>query len=1070
MAELIRAFAKPPQLSDAQVARLVAALRAVVGKQRDLSDAAPGVAVAGEVREAGDSIELCYGLQDVRSLGSLVLGDRPDGATLLEWARQLCETLAAAYPAGQPPVLRHGGLCGASVVRLRDGTLRVLDFGVAECYAEVLDGADEFWLNQVASNVAPEVWNAPSQFGQQSDIFAVGVLLYELATGKHPFGAIRDDPEDCKYQILIELPVPPGQRNPTLDGPFSGLIFKALRSETSKRYTTFVEMLDVLSACARRAGSIDDPAAAPAVPGPLVPRIEDPARPAVAGDPEQRQEYLAEQHRLREQRERAERLQAERRERTRRLQARLRRHARAVGMTLAVLVLAGSAFVAHRARGGNRARLAAAFDAIRPQLGPRFSRAGGLALVEWLGFPAPARDLVRAIDGLAQGTPALELVDPVCADLVCSAGSSTLTVAGRPLPLTFALADSERGLIFDLTQAEVTRFITEVRDTLASAALGSGVAALVETIQAAFRESPTAAGAEARLQRLAVGAPPPEGLLGYLGYQGAARKLELGACRQVLGDDAVEFEVTAVFVSGGDEYQGSRLQVGYERDPTTGEARLREMRPVPQAEPEEHRRSCITHAIRQIQQAFAARDAQALAARTGATVVADLESTLAWVDQCSEAELRFDEPDFAGGTARARIRYRPGLLEGSARVFETAPLVLSFSASDHWRVSPDGHIDWPAPPAAWRRQQQGQDLLVRFTDAWLRKDAVDYLAVFGSSKRTPQEVAAMFQDLEVPPDQFRITAREPLDAEDTLYIEVRPQNEGAARSFRFVVQDQALQWVPESRADDPLWLASGFAYRSMIDRLRSAPWADHAEIRRDFEASARQDMTLQEQQNFAAWLEALEQLGASFDAVGSESTAGFPLRVQLKHTAGFPMIFRLIRLEQGDPDLRYLLEREVCVSDVYRPASEVGAQDRPPYWTEADRPWETWAEIIGRPPRDQVVGLSAAQAEAFAQALGCQLLTCDEWWQVRHRDDADSLGFPGDVWEYCREPGGDDGGAVVAVGGSWLDRDPEVLSAGHRPPDTVPVERHGTVGFRLVRRITLPAAVLADVDVDRRTP
>ena len=74
-------------------------------------------------------------------------------------------------------------------------------------------------------------------------------MLYELATGRHPFGAIRSDPEDCKYQILVELPVPPRQRRRELSEPLSQFIYSAVRSQPEKRYSGFAEMSEALTSC-----------------------------------------------------------------------------------------------------------------------------------------------------------------------------------------------------------------------------------------------------------------------------------------------------------------------------------------------------------------------------------------------------------------------------------------------------------------------------------------------------------------------------------------------------------------------------------------------------------------------------------------------------------------------------------------------------------------------------------------------------------------------------------------------------------------------------------------------------
>ena len=236
MATVVRKTTIPSSLQDEQTARLQDALGALPEKQRHLADRAPAAAVASSVERRSDVVEISYELGDARSVTEVISGGPIETEQLLDWAGQLCAVFAAAYPQGESALLRHGGLCPDAVWVTSSQQLRVLDFGLAESFAAASQSLDESWLMQVAGNVAPEVWNTPSRYGQQSDIFAVGVLLYELATGKHPFGAIRDDPEDCKYQILVEVPVPPRTRHPSLAECVSDVIYKAVRSVPEKRF------------------------------------------------------------------------------------------------------------------------------------------------------------------------------------------------------------------------------------------------------------------------------------------------------------------------------------------------------------------------------------------------------------------------------------------------------------------------------------------------------------------------------------------------------------------------------------------------------------------------------------------------------------------------------------------------------------------------------------------------------------------------------------------------------------------------------------------------------------------
>jgi hypothetical protein len=323
MEVLIRRYDSPPELPPDKVELLGSALQVLRQQQRDLADQAPAVAYAESARVSKDHLELHYAGPAQQNLYELIKSGLPDDDTLKQWAARLCAAFAAAYPAGQPPRLRHGGLCGWNVVVSGDQDIHILDFGVADCLAEVRAPADDFWVKQVAPGVAPEVWQSPARFDQRSDIFSLGVLLYELSCGQHPFGAIREEPEDCKYQMLIEVPVAPHRRNPDLDEQWSQAIHKAIRTEPAARFQTFAEMGRALEAC-RSTRAVPAPgkasvAAAPATtPAPQPTQEPTVAAPADTVDDEEtqaRREYLKEQARLKEAHQEAEQRMAEKRNR-----------------------------------------------------------------------------------------------------------------------------------------------------------------------------------------------------------------------------------------------------------------------------------------------------------------------------------------------------------------------------------------------------------------------------------------------------------------------------------------------------------------------------------------------------------------------------------------------------------------------------------------------------------------------------------------------------------------------------------------------------------------------------------
>jgi serine/threonine-protein kinase len=124
-----------------------------------------------------------------------------------------------------------------------NGRIKLLDFGIAKAAAESR-------LTMTGTTLGSLYYMSPEQIqgGQvdaRSDLYAVGVSLYELATGKKPF----DD--ESQFAIMsahiMRAPVPPIQINHALPEEVSDGILKALSKDAAARYQTAGEFLDALS-------------------------------------------------------------------------------------------------------------------------------------------------------------------------------------------------------------------------------------------------------------------------------------------------------------------------------------------------------------------------------------------------------------------------------------------------------------------------------------------------------------------------------------------------------------------------------------------------------------------------------------------------------------------------------------------------------------------------------------------------------------------------------------------------------------------------------------------------------
>jgi len=184
--------------------------------------------------------------RDLRSLIHEKQKFSPEEA--VEVIQQVCQALEAAHSVG----VIHRDLKPQNIMRENTGRILVMDFGLARTIAG--DG-----MTQVGALVGTMEYMSPEQalakdLDQRSDLFTVGLILYELLTGKMPFRA------DSVLASLIkrtqERAVPVSDHDATIPGALSGIVSKCLERDANLRYQSAAEILRDLEAWqGKRAGA-----------------------------------------------------------------------------------------------------------------------------------------------------------------------------------------------------------------------------------------------------------------------------------------------------------------------------------------------------------------------------------------------------------------------------------------------------------------------------------------------------------------------------------------------------------------------------------------------------------------------------------------------------------------------------------------------------------------------------------------------------------------------------------------------------------------------------------------------
>jgi serine/threonine-protein kinase len=153
----------------------------------------------------------------------------------IEIAQAVCDALSMAHAHG----IIHRDIKPANIMITSRGDVKVTDFGIAR----VISGADT--LAQTAAVLGTASYLSPEQaqsqpVDQRSDIYSLGVMLYEMVTGRPPFSG--DSPVMVASKHVLEQPTPPSKLNRDVAPGLEAVIMKALSKNPDNRYQDADEM------------------------------------------------------------------------------------------------------------------------------------------------------------------------------------------------------------------------------------------------------------------------------------------------------------------------------------------------------------------------------------------------------------------------------------------------------------------------------------------------------------------------------------------------------------------------------------------------------------------------------------------------------------------------------------------------------------------------------------------------------------------------------------------------------------------------------------------------------------
>ena len=211
----------------------------------------PGIVAVYDVLTVDDQDMLVMEMVDGETLEQLLARKRPALSEILGLAIEIADALARAHAAG----IVHRDLKPANVMVTADGA-KVLDFGLAKLIeAPFLDAEaptiapDETALTRERVVLGTVGWMSPEQASGEmvdarSDIFAFGVLLFEMLTGQHPFR--RKSATETLAAIRDEKPEPPTRLVPALPPEADRAVLRCLHKDPARRWQSISDLGSVL--------------------------------------------------------------------------------------------------------------------------------------------------------------------------------------------------------------------------------------------------------------------------------------------------------------------------------------------------------------------------------------------------------------------------------------------------------------------------------------------------------------------------------------------------------------------------------------------------------------------------------------------------------------------------------------------------------------------------------------------------------------------------------------------------------------------------------------------------------
>ncbi len=206
----------------------------------------PGIVTVYDVGQDHGTIYIAMEFLEGQSVDELVKAGTLSLPEIVDMGIQIANALHYAHERG----IVHRDIKPPNIIYTPEKTIKVTDFGIAH-----IDDPDRQQMTRAGEILGTPVYMAPEQvLGQavdgRSDLYSLGVILYELSTGRRPFQG--ENLAAVFHAITQDDPLPPDQLNPDIPPAFSQLILKSMAKNPADRFTSGQELANHLAHCLER--------------------------------------------------------------------------------------------------------------------------------------------------------------------------------------------------------------------------------------------------------------------------------------------------------------------------------------------------------------------------------------------------------------------------------------------------------------------------------------------------------------------------------------------------------------------------------------------------------------------------------------------------------------------------------------------------------------------------------------------------------------------------------------------------------------------------------------------------